>query len=489
MGLLFLSLFWICGIYLGEEGLHGEVLTLIVSVLILASLFYLWKAHRRLLIIFSLVLLSLGLLRSALPTPALPAPAISEYNGKKVELQGMILEADKGGRFSSILLKVEGARIDEDWERVEGNIMIYSFNFPLPKIGDEVRVYGKLTEPEPDYLKRRGIHSVTFYPELRILGNKGSPVKRFIFNVRENLNDSLITSLPEPQCSLSQALTLGIRTHVPYSLKEEFRTTGTYHLMAISGLHLSIICGTLLSLLAFLLGRDRPTYLILTFILIWFYALISGMRPPIMRASIMASMVLLAYHLGRPAGGLGLLSLAAAVMVGVEPELLWDVSFLLSFSAMVGIITLSPYFQRGGEKLVKSAVKEEGLSLSIANQANVSLALSLGSILATFPLIAYYFDIVSPISPVATLLALPAILPIVLTSFGVGITGIFSPFLSQVMGWLAFPFLSYLMVVVKGFSLLPFSSFEVEVGRQNIILAYYVMLFGGMLFWRRLKKP
>jgi hypothetical protein len=57
------------------------------------------------------------------------------------------------------------------------------------------------------------------------------------------------------------------------------------------------------------------------------------------------------------------------------------------------------------------------------------------------------------------------------------------------MGWLAFPFLSYLMVVVKGFSLLPFSSFEVEVGRQNIILAYYVMLFGGMLFWRRLKKP
>jgi len=489
MGLLFLSLFWICGIYLGEEGFHGEVLTLIVSVLILASLFYLWKAHRRLLIIFSLVLLSLGLLRSALPTPALPAPAISEYNGKKVELQGMILEADKGGRFSSILLKVEGARIDEDWERVEGNIMIYSFNFPLPKIGDEVRVYGKLTEPEPDYLKRRGIHSVTFYPELRILGNKGSPVKRFIFNVRENLNDSLITSLPEPQCSLSQALTLGIRTHVPYSLKEEFRTTGTYHLMAISGLHLSIICGTLLSLLAFLLGRDRPTYLVLTFILIWFYALISGMRPPIMRASIMASMVLLAYHLGRPAGGLGLLSLAAAVMVGVEPELLWDVSFLLSFSAMVGIITLSPYFQRGGEKLVKSAVKGEGLSLSIANQANVSLALSLGSILATFPLIAYYFDIVSPISPVATLFALPAILPIVLTSFGVGITGIFSPFLSQVMGWLAFPFLSYLMVVVKGFSLLPFSSFEVEVGRQNIILAYYVMLFGGMLFWRRLKEP
>ncbi len=489
MGLLFLSLFWICGIYLGKEELHWEALTFIVGAFIIGSLFYLWKAHRSLLIIFGLIILSLGLLRSTLPDHDSTASGISEYNGKKVELQGIILEADKGGRFSSILLRVDRARIDEDWKRVEGNIMIYSFNFPLPKIGDEVRVYGKLTEPEPDYLKRRGIHSITFYPELRILGNKGSPVKRFIFNVRENLNNSLITSLPEPQCSLSQALTLGIRTHVPYSLKKEFRTTGTYHLMAISGLHLSIICGTLLSLLTFLLGRKRPTYLILTFILLWFYVLISGMRPPIMRASIMASMILLAHYLGRPAGGLGLLSLAAAVMVGVRPQLLWDVSFLLSFSAMVGIITLSPYFQRGGEKLVKSAIKEEGLSLSIANQANMSLALSLGAVLATFPLIAYYFDIVSPISPIATLFALPAILPIILTSFGVGITGIFSPLLSQVMGWLAFPFLSYLMVVVEGFSLLPFSSFEVELGRQNIILTYYVTLFGGMLFWRRLKKP
>jgi competence protein ComEC len=367
--------------------------------------------------------------------------------------------------------------------------MIYSFNFPLPKIGDEVRVYGKLTEPKPDYLKRQGIQGVTFYPEICILGNKSSKARRFIFNVREGLNDSLVTSLPEPQCSLSQALTLGIRTHIPYSLTEEFRTTGTYHLMAISGLHLSIISGALLSFLAFLLGRKRPTYLILTFILIWFYALITGMRPPVMRASIMASMVLLAYYLGRPAGGLGLLSLAAAVMVGVKPRLLWDVSFLLSFSAMVGIITLSPYFERGGEKLVKRVVKEEGLFLSLANQVNVSLALSLGAVLATFPLIAYYFDIVSSISPVATLFALPSILPIILTSFGVGISGIFSPLLSQVIGWLAFPFLSYLMIIVEGFSLLPFSSFEVEVGRQNIILAYYVTLLGGMLFWQRFRKP
>jgi competence protein ComEC len=366
--------------------------------------------------------------------------------------------------------------------------MIYSFNFPLPEYGDEVHIHGKLKNSELDYLKRQGIHSVMFYPELCILGNKGSPPKRFIFDVRDELNDSLVTSLPEPQCSLSQALTLGIRTHLPYSLKEEFRTTGTYHLMAISGLHLSIIYGTLLSLLAFLLGRERPTYLILTFILVWFYALISGMRPPIMRASIMASMILLAHQLGRPAGGLGLLSLAAAVMVGVKPELLWDVSFLLSFSAMVGIITLSPYFQRGGERLTKSAIKEEGLALSMANQASLSLALSLGSILATFPLIAYYFDIVSPISPIATLFALPAILPIVLTSFGVGIAGVFSPFLSQVVGWLAWPFLSYLIVVVKGFSLLPISSFEVEVGRENIILAYYVALFGGVFLWQRFKK-
>ncbi|GAI51649.1 unnamed protein product, partial [marine sediment metagenome] len=143
--------------------------------------------------------------------------------------------------------------------------------------------------------------------------------------------------------------------------------------------------------------------------IIWLYALITGMHPPVVRGAIMASLFLTAELLGRQRTAITSLAFAAAIMVGINPQILWDASFQLSFLAMSGLIFLAPPFQTLGRKAVNTALGEQGIGVSLANITTDSFSVTLGAIIAVWPVIAHYFDIVSFVAPLATLLALPAL--------------------------------------------------------------------------------
>ena len=129
---------------------------------------------------------------------------------------------------------------------------------------------------------------------------------------------------------MGQALLLGLRQDLPEDLVDDFRSTGTSHVLAISGLHIGILLGLSLADSRGVLGRRRQLYLILPLILIWLYALISGMSPSAARAAIMGTVVLAALLVGRPHSVVPALGFAAALMVAVNPNVLWSISFQLS---------------------------------------------------------------------------------------------------------------------------------------------------------------
>ena len=156
--------------------------------------------------------------------------------------------------------------------------------------------------------------------------------------------------LPEPQASLAQGIVLGIRGNIPQSLNNDFARSGTAHLLAISGINLGIMAGILLSIGIWLFGRRHYLYVWLALGIVWFYAAITGMNPPVVRGAIMASLFLVAELLGRQRSAIVALTLAAAVMVGVSPYILGDASFQLSFLAMAGLIFLSPVFRNLGRR-------------------------------------------------------------------------------------------------------------------------------------------
>ncbi len=297
---------------------------------------------------------------------------------------------------------------------------------------------------------------------------------------------SLRRALPEPQCSLAEAMLLGLHRGFPAELREDFARTGTAHLLAISGIHMSIVAGIALFASVWAFGRQRPTYLLLVLATIWFYAMLSGMRPAVIRAAIMASLWLYADRIGRPRSAVTALTLAAAVMLAVNPLLLGDIGFQLSFTAMAGLVFLAPIFEGWGKKVFGNRDGEVSPS---TNFVIGSCAVSIGAVVAVAPLIAYYFQRISLTNVPATFLTLPAVSGIILSAALVGIVGIFAPAVAGILGWVSWLFAAYVIRVVELFAAIPFAAIDVEVGASWVV-AYYGILVAAIwlpMNWRRLR--
>ncbi len=395
-------------------------------------------------------------------------------------------EPDIRDRYCLLTFSASEIIVNGKKEEVSGTALIHVPRYPAYRYGDVLKITGKLETPEPfdnfdykSYLARQGIYSVIYYPEVEVLDcGQGLKPLQWIYSLRERLSSSLAGALPEPQGSLAQGILLGLRGNIPDSLYEAFSRTGTAHLLAISGLHISIIIAMFLSLGILLFGRQRSIYIWLTLVLMWLYALLAGMHPPIIRAAIMGSLFLIAEYLGRQRSAIIALAFAAAVMVGVQPYLLWSVSFQLSFLAMAGLVLLYPYFQAWGRKGVASLFRARERIMDTANIITDGFAATLAAIVAVGPLIAYNFGVVSLVALPATFFSLPALPFIIVTASLVAFVGLLASIVAQILGWLAWLFLSYLVFVVQGFDALPYSSFEVTSVSAWHIWGYYAILAG-----------
>ncbi|HXZ30217.1 MAG TPA: ComEC/Rec2 family competence protein, partial [Dehalococcoidia bacterium] len=452
---------------------------------------------RKTLIIGGICLLALLGGGSRFPTslPPLDEHSLCFYNGNgTVEIQGMIAE-EPDIRDRSCLLTFSASAIIVNGEKkeVSGTALVQIPRYPAYHYGDVLNVAGKLETPQPfdnfdykTYLARQGIYSVIYYPRVELLG-QGEGIKplQWVYSLRERLSASLARALPEPQASLAQGILLGLRTNIPDSLNQAFSRTGTAHILAISGLNISIVIAMFLSLGILVFGRQRSLYIWLALAFTWLYTLLTGMNPPVIRAAIMGSLFLIALYLGRQGSAIIALAFAAAVMVGIDPQLLWSVSFQLSFLAMAGLILFYPYFQTWGRKGVARLFKNREKIVSTASIATDGFAATLAAVVAVAPLIAYNFGVVSFVGAPATFFSLPALPAIIVTAALVGFVGLFAMLAAQILGWLAWLFLSYFLAVVQGFDALPYSSLAVAAFPASYIWGYYAILAGGIVIINR----
>ncbi|OGN97211.1 MAG: hypothetical protein A2Z77_06495 [Chloroflexi bacterium RBG_13_51_36] len=490
MWLLYVSCAWVVGIFLGSKiGLPWLALFL---GLIPFALIPFRLSSRKTLIVAGLCLLAV--LGGTMRYPSLFPPAdehfVRSYNDAgTVEMQGMVTEEpDIRDRYCLLTLSASEITVSGESKEVWGSTLIRVPRYPVYHYGDVLKVTGELETPSQSedfdyitYLARQGIYSLIYYPKIELL-DRGQGVKplQWIYSLREQLSVSLARALPEPQGSLAQAILLGLRDNVPDSLNKAFSRTGTAHLLAISGLHMSIIIAILLSLFTLLFGRQRSIYIWLTLALIWLYTLLAGMNPPVIRAAIMGSLFIIAVYLGRQGNAIIALAFAAAVMVGIQPYVLWSASFQLSFLAMAGLVLLYPYFQTWGRKGVARLFKNRDRIVPTASIVTDTFAASLAASVLVLPLIAYNFGIVSLVGLPATFFALPTLPFIIVTSSLVAFTGLFALLAAQILGWLAWLFLSYLVSVVQGFDALPHSSLEVATISAWYVWGYYVILAGAI---------
>jgi ComEC/Rec2-related protein len=299
-----------------------------------------------------------------------------------------------------------------------------------PKFGDELRLFGT-AEPiaaprnpgEFDmraYLARHDVRRMLFarYPEdgTIIRHGGGNPVLRAAQASRTWMQNALCRGLddaPEVKSFIS-GIVLGIRHETPEDIEEPFQQTGTIHLFAVAGLHVGIVAALLwvLATIARLPRKRAAAFIILS---LFFYAAITGLHIPALRAAVMASILVGSYFFERRVFLPNSLAAAAFFILCWNTNELFSTGFQLSF-AVVGAIVLfaDPFFRllqrraapdpflpqslvRGPRRWIHSSYEW------LCGGAAVSLAAWIGSL----PLILWYFHLVTPISLLANLVVVP----------------------------------------------------------------------------------
>lgn len=308
------------------------------------------------------------------------------------------------------------ARVDLSVERVDDRPVHGGLRLTLPapvaphpplRAGDRIRATVHIELPReapgfdyPAYLRARDIDVVARYPqhwsvEARGVGND---VTERLHAVRRAAIANIARTFPEPAAALVGGVLIGERAALPPDVAQDLRTTGTTHLIVVSGQNVALLIGVLVAGLTALMSRRRAALLALP--LLPAYVVITGGDPPVVRAALMAVGIVLAGAVGRRTPGWIYLSYAVAIMLAVNPLLTRDVSFQLSATATAGVMLIAPPLR---DALLAALHPRGGLSTAII----AASATASGASLAVLPVQAATFHSLSTVQVPANLLVAP----------------------------------------------------------------------------------
>ncbi len=310
---------------------------------------------------------------------------------------------------------------------------------------------------------------------------QGSALTNRLDDVRSNVAGTLNRVLGKRDDGLAAALLTGSRESIPNEVTSNFRNAGLAHLLAISGLHVSLVGGIAMAASTQLVGRHRRWYVLAPLVVVFVYAGLAGFAPPVTRAAIMFLVVMIGRLSGRGSHTVAALALAASLMVAIDPEILASLSFQLSFAAMLGIATVAPMLDATTEVFgTRRPTDRSGLLTKLRQFVIGSLVTSIAASVATIPLVAVHFDSVPIWGPIATLVAVPAIPVFVMLSVGVVIVGSL-PF-DAVASAIAYPtslVAGYLTSIAELFASLP--PRPIDTGSWSTYSAFVYYGLGALL--------
>ena len=228
--------------------------------------------------------------------------------------------------------------------------------------------------------------------------------KRTIFGMAAKIRKHIIENLKKEnfgseELGVIQALLLGQRNEIKAEINEDYKNAGAYHILALSGLHIGILLGLLHFLLKplELLTKGRTLKLVIIFLLLWGFALLAGLSASILRAVTMFSFVAYALYLNRPTSHFNILALSLFfILLLLDPLLLFQVGFQLSYAAVFSIVWIYPILQKLWAP--QNWFFKKGWEL-----VSVSIAAQLG----VLPISLFYFHQFPGLFLVSSLLILP----------------------------------------------------------------------------------
>ena len=283
---------------------------------------------------------------------------------------------------------------------VSGKVMAY---FPKSDsafalhYGDLIAILAPIREVSPPlnpeefdyraYLARKGITGQTYLKDddwIDLQANDANPIYAFSYRFRDVLLASLHRSgLNDNEFGVAAAILLGYDDYLADEVRKNYVAAGSMHILCVSGMHVGIIYLLASFLLGFLNRKKWQKTLkqVLLLTLIWFYALIAGLSPSIMRASLMISFVIIGEAIRRKGFVINSIAASAFILLCINPNNLFEIGFLLSYAAVMGIVVL----QRPIYNLlyVKNKLLDKAWQIT---------AVALSAQIATIPFTLFYFQ-------------------------------------------------------------------------------------------------
>ena len=327
-----------------------------------------------------------------------------------------------------------------------------------------------------EYLAHRGIYTSMTYPQTQLVERQAGREPLFwLYRLRDRAAEVIARLYPVPEAPLLTGILLGDDSGLPEQVEAAFRSSGTSHIIAISGFNMAVLAGLFSSLFGRLLRGGWAT--LGAIVTLGLYTLLVGANPAVVRALIMSSLALVAVQIGRPGGGLNSLLLAAGAMCLGNPGLPWDISFQLSCAATLGLILYAGPLQGAATRLLERKLAPDRAQ-KIAGPLGEFVLFTLAAQATTLPIIAFHFQRLS----VGAFLANPLILPpqplvMVLGGFST-IGGLIWLPLGRVLSWVAWPFLAYSVRIAEIFGGLPGSELILDPIHPLWLALYYTLLLG-----------
>lgn len=295
-----------------------------------------------------------------------------------------------------------------------------------------------------------------------------------LVGVRDSIVERIFLALPEPHGSLLAGILLGNRVKLDRDLLEMFRLVGLSHIIAVSGYNLTILTANIRSVLRPALGRKMT--LAIAGIAVVSFVLLSGAPPSIIRAAVMAGILLWGEYLGRPQRSLGALALAAGVIVLFQPKIIFDVGFQLSIAATYGLIRLAPVITYAFSKW------------RIPEWLKQVLGETLAATIMTAPLIMAVFERLAVVSPLANI----AVVPLIPLLMALGIGSVVLLFIVPPIGKLAvllcWPILHWIILVGQTMAGWQFSSTDVTLSAVVSGMVMLALFAGAEVLHRRYQQ-
>ncbi len=467
---LLLLLSFIGGVF--YQSFWSASLTVVWLILVGTLIVFLidYKNYYKIIFSFVIIFFLLGIGRAELSLKKVRS--IQENVSKISTVASVIREPVKKEFYQNLVVHINEDALLQNGSRDKVKLLLQTELYREFKYGDIIKLK---CQPEvvknfssdfdyKMYLAKDKIYYLCPNAEIEKIKAGENSFYKIIIEFKNKLENNIIQIIPQPEAALAQGILFGGSNLLSKEMQELFSKTGMSHIVAVSGYNITIIVEYLM-VIGILLGlwRSRAFYFALLGIII-FIAMI-GFPSSALRAGVMGGLILWAIKNGRLANLDNAILLAASIMLVINPLILkWDIGFQLSFLATVGLVKLSPFWDKYFLKKYKSWGILEIILMTISAQ------------LFVLPIILYNFHNLALISILANVLILPIIPVTMLFVFLASLASfIFYPS-ALIFGWLAYFLLKYEIEVITFLASLKFSNLIITDFGYVGVISWYLLL-------------